>query len=50
MMTRLTLIVSEKIQLIHECDNKKNSNTNEEDGDIPTETPPKIIEAIEMVR
>jgi hypothetical protein len=33
-----------------ECDNKKNNNKNREDDDMPTETPPKLIEAIEMVR
>ena len=32
------------------CSNKKNIDNNEEDDDMPTETPPKLIEAMDMVR
>lgn len=31
-------------------DNKKNNNNDEEDDDTPTETPPKLVEAMEMVK
>ena len=31
-------------------DSKKNNNNSEEDDDISTETPPTLIEAMEMVR
>jgi predicted RNA-binding protein Jag len=40
-----TLIIAEE-----ECDSKKNNNDNEEDDDILTETLPKLIKAMEMVR
>ena len=33
-----------------ECDNKKKIDNNEEDEDMPTETPPKPIEAMDIIK
>jgi hypothetical protein len=38
------------ITINEECGNERNNNNNEEDDDISSETPPTIIDALEMVR